>query len=808
MVEHARVVVIGGGAVGVSALYHLAKFGWTDGLLLEQNELTSGSTWHAAGNCPTYSTGWSSLKLQKYSAELYRSLAEAVDYPINYHVVGAVRLAHTQARMDEFRHVRAMARQNGMDFEILSPRDIRDKHPFIELDDLKGALWDPYDGDIDPAQLTQALAKGARDLGARIRRFTRVTGLAQRGDGHWRIATGTGEEILAEVVVNAAGYRAGEIMALLGRTLPIVSMSHQYLVTEDLPELLARSERLPLMRDPDVSYYLRQERGGFILGPYEWQATPMWLDGLPEDFSFKLWNQDLDRLEPIIEAAMARVPPLARAGIRRVVNGPIPYSPDGNPYIGPERGLRNFFHANTFSFGITQAGGAGKALAEWVIHGGPEFDLWAFDRRRYTGFADRAYTAAKAVEVYQNEYAPAFPQEERLAGRPQKVSPLYERLKARGARFGARAGFERAVHFDPEGRVGAPTLSFRRAKSWDGAVAAEVAAVRGAVGILDFPGFAKYEVTGPGAAVLLDRLLCTRLPAVGRLSLCYALTPQGKILSEFTVTRLGAEDFLLIGAGSAEWHDLDLLEAAMPDDGSVAIVNRTEGWGSLVLAGPRSRDLLGRVTKADLSNGAFPWLAARRIRIGGTEVLALRVNYVGELGYELHADTAALPGLYDALSEAGADVGLRDFGLYAMDSLRLDKAYRGWKSDIETGYSPFEASLDRFVALDKADFVGKAALVEERRRGIKQRFVPLTLDAPGDADALALAPVLGASETVGLVTSAGWSYTLNQSIALAYVRTDLAVPGQKLDIEILGEKQPATVGREPLYDPSNARLKG
>jgi dimethylglycine dehydrogenase len=295
---------------------------------------------------------------------------------------------------------------------------------------------------------------------------------------------------------------------------------------------------------------------------------------------------------------------------------------------------------------------------------------------------------------------------------------------------------------------------------------------------------------------------------VGRLSLCYALTPQGKILSEFTVTRLGAEDFLLIGAGSAEWHDLDLLEAAMPDDGSVAIVNRTEGWGSLVLAGPRSRDLLGRVTKADLSNGAFPWLAARRIRIGGTEVLALRVNYVGELGYELHADTAALPGLYDALSEAGADVGLRDFGLYAMDSLRLDKAYRGWKSDIETGYSPFEASLDRFVALDKADFVGKAALVEERRRGIKQRFVPLTLDAPGDADALALAPVLGASETVGLVTSAGWSYTLNQSIALAYVRTDLAVPGQKLDIEILGEKQPATVGREPLYDPSNARLKG
>jgi dimethylglycine dehydrogenase len=447
MVEHTRVVIIGGGAVGVSSLYHLAKAGWKDCVLLEQNELTSGSTWHAAGNCPTFSTTWGLLKLQKYSAELYRKLGDEVGYPINYHVVGAVRLAHTRERMDEFRHVRSMARANGMEYEVLAPEEIRARHPFVTLDDLAGALWDPYDGDIDPAQLTQALAKGARDLGATIRRFTRVKALAQLSDGRWRVTTNTSEHMIADVVVNAAGYRAGEIMAMIGRALPLVTMSHQYLVTEDVPELVARTERLPLLRDPDVSYYLRQERSGFLLGPYEWGATPMWADPIPEDFSFKLWNDDLERLETYIEAALARVPPLASVGVRRVVNGPIPYSPDGNPYIGPEQGLRNFFHANTFSFGITQAGGAGKALAEWVIHGGPEWDLWPLDRRRYTAYADVAYTKAKAVEVYQNEYAPAYPNEERQAGRPRRTSSLYARLKAKGASFGARGGWERAVYF-------------------------------------------------------------------------------------------------------------------------------------------------------------------------------------------------------------------------------------------------------------------------------------------------------------------------------------------------------------------------
>src|ERR1700722_12508854 len=544
MAEHTRVVVIGGGVVGVSSLYHLAKVGWKDCVLLEQNELTSGSTWHAAGNCPTFSTSWALLKLQKYSAEFYGRLGEEVGYPINYHVVGAVRLAHTRERMDEFKHVRSMARANAMEYEVLAPGEIRAKHPFVTIDDLAGALWDPYDGDIDPAQLTQALAKGARDLGATIRRFTQVKALAQLSDGR-----------------------------------SLVTMSHQSLVTDDVPELAARTKRLPLLRDPDVSYYLRQERSGFILGPYEWRATPMWVDRVPEDFSFKLWNDDLERLETYIEAAMARVPPLASAGVRRVVNGPIPYSPDGNPYVGPEHGLRNFFHANTFSFGITQAGGAGKALAEWVIHGEPEWDLWPLDRRRYTGYADLAYTKAKAVEVYQNEYAPAYPHEERLAGRPLKTSSLYARLKAKGAHFGARGGGERAVFINPEGSVTDHTLSFRRERSWRNAVAAEVRAVREHVGVLDLPGFTKFEISGAGVEAFLDTLMCSRLPRPGRIGLAYALTEQGRVLSEFTITRTASNSFYLVAATTAEWHDLDVLRGRLPPDGSVRIVNQSDAIG-------------------------------------------------------------------------------------------------------------------------------------------------------------------------------------------------------------------------------------
>ncbi len=806
MAEHVRVVVIGGGVVGCSCLYHLAELGISDALLIERDELTSGSTWHAAGNLPTFSTSWSVLKLQKYSAALYRRLAASAENPIDYHLTGSVRLAHGRNRMDEFHHVLSMAKANGLDYEILSPGELKTRYPFIETHDLLGALWDPLDGDIDPSQLTQALGRAARALGARVRRHTRVTALAQRPGGEWLVSTDKGE-VVAEIVVNAAGYRAGEIMAMVGRHLPIAVMSHQYLVTEDVPELVGRSEHLPLLRDPDTSYYLRQERDGFILGPYEWKATPMWQDGMPDDFANQLWNDDFERLESYIEDAIRRVPALGRAGIKRGVNGPIPYSPDGNPYIGPEPGLRNFFHCNNFSFGITQAGGAGKALAEWVVHGQPEWDLWSLDRRRYTDYATTAYTVAKAVEVYQNEYASSFPYEERPAGRPLRTSPVYETLQAKGARFGARGGWERAVYFDLEGTVPAEKLSFRRESVWHGVVAEEVAAVRERVGVLDLPGFTKFELKGLGAARHLDQLTCSRLPALGRVSLAYALTPSGKLWSEFTITRLGEDHFYIISAAIAATHDMDLLRQGLAVDSPITVVDRSAELGSLIIAGPRAREVLAQVTDTDLSNTGFPWLTAREISAVTGKLFAMRVNYVGELGWELHAPVDQMLALYQAVWRAGQPLGMRDFGLYAMDSLRVDKCYRGWKSDLESGYSPLEASLDRFVDARKPSFVGRDAVLAELARGPAQRFVPLTFDDDGDAEAPYCAQVFHGADNVGLTTSGVWSHTLKQSVALAYVRADLAQPGTKLAVDVLGQRRLATVRQEPLYDPANLRLR-
>ena len=807
MTEHARVVVIGGGVVGCSCLYHLAALGVKDALLLERDELTSGSTWHAAGNLPTFSSSWSILKLQKYSAALYRKLAASAENPINYHLTGSVRLAHGRNRMDEFHHVKSMAKANGLEYEILSPSDLKNRYPLIETHDLQGALWDPLDGDIDPSQLTQALAREARLLGGTIRRHTRVTALAQKPNGEWLVTTDKGE-ITAEIIVNAAGFRAGEVMAMVGRHLPIAVMSHQYLVTEDVPELSARGDaRLPLLRDPDTSYYLRQEREGFILGPYEWKATPMWLDGMPDDFANQLWNDDFERLEKYIEDAMARVPALSRAGIKRGVNGPIPYSPDGNPYIGPEPGLRNFFHCNTFSFGITQGGGAGKALAEWVVHGQTEWDLWSLDRRRYGDYATTEYTVGKAIEVYQNEYASSFPYEERPAGRPLRTSPLYETLKAKGARFGARGGWERAVYLDLKGDIPADTHSFRRENVWHGAVAEEVKAVRERVGVLDLPGFTKYELKGPGAAKHLDYLSCSKLPGQGRVSLAYALTPTGKLWSEFTITRLGEDRFYIISAAIAATHDMDLLRQGLPEGSPISVTDVTADFGTLIVAGPRSRDVLGQVTKADLSNAGFPWLTAQYIETVTGRCLAMRVNYVGELGWELHAPVDQLPALYAAIWAAGAAYDIRDFGLYAMDSLRVDKCYRGWKSDLESGYTPLEASLDRFVDVKKPDFIGKEALAAEHARGAAQRFVPLIFDDDGDAESPYCAQVFDGDNNVGLTTSGVWSHTLKKSVALAYVKADKAAPGTKLQVNVLGTMRSATVHAEPLYDPTNERLR-
>ncbi|HXY97791.1 MAG TPA: FAD-dependent oxidoreductase, partial [Steroidobacteraceae bacterium] len=669
----ARVVVIGGGVVGCSALYHLTRLGWTDVVLLERDELTAGSTWHAAGNCPNFSTSWCLLKLQQYSTQLYARLGDEVGADLSYHRTGSIRLAHSADRVNEFHHVAAQARALGLAFELLSPAEIRARHPFLEIEGIRAALWDPEDGDIDPSQLTQALARGARDRGATIHRHTRVTALRELPAGGWRIETSAGA-IEAEYVVNAAGYRGGEVAAMIGDYLPIVTLSHQYLVTEDIPALVARGlARLPLVRDPDVSYYLRQERHGLLLGPYESGARAHWLDHVPEEFAHQLFPDDLARLEEYVVAACARVPILGSVGVKRVINGPIPYAPDGNPLVGPAAGARNFFHCCAFTFGIVQAGGAGKAIAEWVVNGEPDWDLWPLDCRRYGKFADRRYALAKALETYQNEYGVGYPQEERPAGRPARASPLYETLQRSGAVFGARGGWERAVYYREAGDPGGPECSFRR-PHWHRAVERECAAVADGVALLDLTGFTRFEVAGPGAAAWLDHLVCGELPREGRTALAYACSPRGGIVMEMTVTRLRAGRFWLLSAASAERHDEDWLRAHYSSrHGEVAIANLTERYGTLVIAGPRARDLLARVSDADVSNAAFPWLGARPLRIAAAQVLALRVSYVGELGYELHAAMEDLAAVHARLVEAGRELSLRHFGLYALESLRLEK---------------------------------------------------------------------------------------------------------------------------------------
>jgi len=801
-----RVVVIGGGVVGCSLLYHLARLGWRDCLLLEANELTSGSTWHAAGNCPNFSASWSILRLQRYSTQLYAGLAEAVGYPINYHRTGAIRLAQTRERLREFEQVTDMAQHQGLGFEMLSPAAIAERHPFTETAGLLGGQWDPGDGDIDPAQLTQALAKGARDLGAQIRRFCKVTGLRRGATGDWVVETPHGD-VSAEVVVNAAGYRAAEVGALVGRDLPCVALSHQYLVTEAIPELAGRAGKLPLLRDPDDSYYLRQEGEGLLLGPYERSPRAHWLEGLPADFAFQLFPDDLDRLAPNIEAAIGRVPLLGSVGIKRVINGPIPYTPDGNPLIGPAPGLRNFYECCVFSCGIVRAGGAGKALAEWIVEGAPEWDLWCLDPRRYTDHVTKAYTAAKALELYANEYAVGFPFEERPAARLAKVSPLYHRLTAAGAQFGARNGWERATWFARPGEdPGAYPLSLL-SPGFKAAIAEECRAVAERVGILDLPGFSKFRLRGAGAAAVLDRLIAGRLPRQGRVTLAYVCTPKGGLVSEFTVTCLAPDDYLLIGAGSGEWHDRDLLAAALPSDGSVTLENATARFGTLLVAGPQARALLAAVTDADLGSAAFPWLSARRLQIGACRALALRVSYVGELGWELHLPLEQLAGVYESLWRAGQDQGLRNIGIHAVEALRLEKSYRAWKQDLEIGFSPLASGLARFVDLAKPAFPGRDALLEEQRRGPARRLVTLLLEEP-ELYAPALASVFVAGRRVGIVTTGGVGHRIGRSLALAYVASEVAEEGRAVEVACFGRRAAGSIGPQSPYDPGHHRLKG
>ena len=807
----ARVVIIGGGVVGTSSLYHLAKAGWTDCVLLEKNELTAGSTWHAAGNCPSFSTSWAVMNMQRYSLSLYRTLAEDVDYPMNYHVTGSIRLGHSKNRMMEFERARAMGRYQGLDLEMMAVRDIKERYPFIETHDLAGALYDPDDGDIDPAQLTQALAKGARQMGAQIHRFTPATGIS-RDKGEWIVHTDKGD-IRCEKVVNAAGYYAQRVGEWLkpfgGRTVPMTVMSHQYFLTEPVAELEAWSKengKLPLLRDVDSSYYLRQEKYGLNLGPYERNCKAHWItpdDPMPEDFSFQLYPDDLERLEWYIEDAMARVPILGASGVGRVINGPIPYAPDGLPLIGPMPGVPNAFEACVFTFGITQGGGAGKVLAEWVTEGQTEWDMWATDPRRYTDYTDQDYCNQKAMEVYGHEYAMHFPHHEWPAGRDRKLSPVHDRIVELGGVMGAYNGWERANWFAQPGddtSEGA-TQTWTRNGPWEPRVREECEAVRDHCGVLDLPGFSRFKIFGPGTDEWLRGQITGALPKIGRCGLIYFADSRGRILTEMTVARECEDQIILVTAAAAQWHDRDLLQARLPDDGSLTFKDWTTAMSTLIVTGPKSRELLSGITEADLS---LPWLSLQDSTVAGRWAALVRLSFAGELGWEIHAENADVPAIYDAVIAAGA----RPFGMYALNSLRLEKGYRSWKGDLSTDYTMLEAGLDRFVRLDKPqDFPGKAALLSEKQQGSTKRFVTLIVDA-GACDAPYMSTLWHDGEVVGETTSGGWGYRVDASIALGMVRADLATPGTELKIDIYGEMRRAIVQKEqPLWDPQNERLR-
>ncbi|QFT97521.1 4-methylaminobutanoate oxidase (formaldehyde-forming) [Roseovarius sp. THAF8] len=806
----AKVVIIGGGVVGCSVLYHLAKKGWSDCVLLEKNELTAGSTWHAAGNVPTFSTSWGIMNMQRYSTELYARLGDEVDYPMNYHQTGSIRLAHSKERMQEFERARGMGRHQGMELEILTPDEIKARYPFIETHDIVGALYDPNDGDIDPAQVTQALAKGARDMGATIARFCPATGVTQDGDG-WIVHTDKGD-IACDFVVNAAGYYAQTVGEWFkpygGRTVPMMVMSHQYVLTDEIPEVEAYSKdtgrKLPLLRDVDVSYYFRQEKHGFNIGPYEPNCRAHWVepsDPMPEDFSFQLWSDDLERIEDIVADSMERVPVAGTAGISRIINGPIPYAPDGLPLLGPMPGVRGAFEACVFTFGIAQGGGAGKVLAEWIVDGAPEWDMWAVDPRRYTDYADHDYCVAKGMEVYGNEYAMHFPWHEWPAGRDKKLSPNHGRVLELGGVMGAYNGWERANWFaQPDDDTSEEsTHTWNRKGPWEQRIREECEAVRDACGVLDLPGFSRFRVQGAGADEWLRGFVTGGLPKVGRMNLVYVANTQGRIVTEFSCIRLAENDFVLITAATAQWHDGELIRNSVPE--GVTLTETTTERSALLVAGPKSREVLAGISDADLEAG---WLSHQHCTVAGRPAFLIRVSFTGELGWEVHAENAEMPAIYEAILGAGA----KPFGMYALNSLRIEKGYRAWKGDLSTDYSMLEAGLERFVKFDKdQDFTGKAALLAEKQQGRKKAFAPLIIDA-GEADAPYMSTIWSGDEIVGETTSGAWGYRVNASVALAMLRTDVAAAGTELEVEIYGERRRAVVQPDqPLWDPENARLR-
>ena len=807
MQSHAKIVIVGGGIMGTGLLYHLAEEGCTDVLLIEKAELTSGSTWHAAGQCPNFVGDYNLAKINAYGNQLYPTLEAKTGQYVSWHAPGSLRLARSQADLDWFRYVRGFGANAGFPMEIIGVDEIKQLNPFLVTDGVIAAAWTPEDGHADPSGLCNAMAKGATQMGAKIARYNRVIAINAQPGGNWEVVTEKGT-VIAETVVNAAGCYARQVAQMVGADVPIINMEHHYLITDPIPAFVERDREIPVMRDSLTAGYFRQEQNSGLIGIYEHTgAVEAWAPkGVPEWASeSELFTEDLDRLMPWLGNALERMPVLADAGIKQIFNGAISHTPDGPPLLGPVAGLKNFWLCCGASFGIAQGAGCGKYLAQWMLYGDADINMTGLDPRRFGVFADDPYLRSTVFQDYCNTFVTPLPSEELPAGRAQRTSPLYETLKAQGAVHSQTFGWERPKWFSLDGRD--EDYSYHRNNVFE-VVRDECLAVRDRVGIMDFTGFAKYEVRGPDARAYLNRLCANRIPSKqGGITLTHVLSDQGRIQGEMTITCIAADFYYVLSAASAETRDLDHLIQGLQAKEQVSIQNVTDDWGLLVVAGPRARDLLSACSTADFSTEAFRWFTGQAITIAGVPVRALRMNYVGELGWELHAPIAQLTTLYDALWQAGQPFGIANFGLYAVNSLRIEKGYRGWGAELTNEVTLLDADMERFIRFDKKpDFNGRAATLAQRDAGRSIQLVYLTLQA-GTADVRGGEPIYSDGRCIGVTTSGGYGHRTDQSLGFGYVAIAHSAPGTVFEVEILGERYPATVLAEPVWDPSNVRQR-
>jgi dimethylglycine dehydrogenase len=805
MKTQARVVVIGGGVVGCSVLYHLTKLGWRDVMLVERSDLTSGSTWHAAGGFHTINGDTNMAALQGYTIRLYRELEEITGMSCGLHHDGGITLADTPERWDMLKAERAKHRHMGLDTHLVTPAEVAEMTDgMVNVEGVLGALYDPLDGHLDPSGTTHAYARAAKMGGAEIVTHNRVLETNPRADGSWDVVTEKGT-IHAEHVVNAGGLWAREVGAMAGVYLPLLPMAHQYLVTDDIPEIYNRGKEFPHVMDPGGESYLRQEGRGLCIGFYEQKCEPWAVDGTPWGFGHELLPDEFDKIEDSVAFAYRRFPVLERAGVKRVIHGPFTFAPDGNPLMGPVPGLRNYWSACAVMAGFSQGGGMGLALAQWMVHGEVERDTRGFDVARFGKWTTPGYTVPKVMENYRMRFSVSYPNEERPAARPFRTTMMHDVWDGMGAVWGQQYGLEVPNYYAEGDEPRYETPTFRRSNAWE-ATKREVKAVREAVGINEIQNFGKFRVTGPGAREWLDRIMAGRMPGPGRLTLTPMLAPSGRIIGDFTVSCLSETEFQLTASYSAQDYHLRWFEANMGK--GVRVENVSDSRTGFQIAGPRAREVLAKVTRSDVSAEAFKFFDVRRMTVGMADCLVQRVSYTGDLGYEIYCDATSQRHLFDVLWAAGVEFGMKPFGMRAMMSLRLDRFFGSWGREFSPDYTAAETGLDRFISWKKnADFIGRAAAEKERAAAPARKLVPFIVDAM-DADVVAYEPIFWKGEVVGFCTSGGWSHHAEKSVVMGFVPREAAQPGLEVEIEILGEMRKARMAEVALFDPEGLRMRG